>query len=511
MKYKQLNSQHPGYDKCMYEEYNALYEGGKTFEKFKDRFLTKNEFEPPQIAKSRKDNAEYQNFIGPIIDQFAAQLYSSPFKIDSEAGNIKEIDSFYADFQNDVDGNGKDLINFMQDRFTTAVVKGCAWWVAELPPLSEELSLLKKEGRLSAEAMDQGGYNRVTLCAIDNYQVYDYQLDNYGKFLWIKLYKCESIVRDPFTSDRSTITETWKFYDAQNITTFVNVRKIDEDVDDDKEIMQKTKVSHGFAEVPVMKLEFPIGLWIMNRVASAQIGHFRTSAQLDWAQRNCAYPMPVFKSVDGTPPIIGPARFILIDKEEDFEYKAPSSDAFESLIKRIESKRVEIFRVTQQMAAGISNTAVIGRSADSKAMDGAATEICLQSYGRYVKEAVEKTLEITSNARGDVEVNFSVEGMNQFNSEDMTSTISNFTAAKTIVTHSPSFLENIEHKIIDMAFPDIDLVEKQEMHDEVSAAFVVLEAQLKPGESLVAPVESDKSSPTSEDKSKSDQSSETKL
>jgi hypothetical protein len=487
MKYKQLNTKHPEYDHKQYDQYNALYEGGKTFEKFKPQFLTKNEIEPPQIFKSRQDNAEYQNFVGPIIDQFAAQLFSSPFKITSE--DDKPLDSFYTEFQSDVDGGGADLVNFMQNSFINAVVKGCSWFVAEMPALPDDLAAMKAANQLSIDQMDKSGYRRATLCAVDNSQVFDYEMDNYKRLSIVKIHKCESLL-NPATMDRSFITETWKIYDSQYITTYVHTYKQEDvnKIDPELEIKPKSQVKHGFGAVPVLTLEFPPGLWIMNRVASAQIGHFRSSAQLDWAQRNCAFPMPVFKSVDkGSPPVLGAGRWILIDSEEEFDFKAPSSDSFASLAERIESKRVEIFRVTQQMAAGISNTAVIGRSADSKAMDTAATEICLQAYGRYVKEAVEEIFELVSNARGEIEVVFSVEGMNQFNPEDVTSTMANLKASKELVLHSPDYLKEIELKISNIMLPDLDGPKKDLITKQIEDAFAVLTSKLEPGSSLLEP------------------------
>lgn len=470
MKLKQLTQKHCNYDLCLYDEYNALYEGGKTFERLKERFLKKSGFEPDSIYQMKKDNAEYQNFVGPIIDQLAAQLFNTPFKV-----NINPIpsDTFYADFQNDCDGGGKDLINFAQDLFISAVVKGAGWFVAELPSLTPELLLAKQQGRLSIEQEDTLGSRRATLCAVDNRQVFDWAVDEYGDFTWVIIYKCEHQRTNPFVDSGDSIKETWKVYDAENITSFSLIRKRDENKPETLELSPTSVMKHGFNKVPVMKLEFPAGLFIMNRVFSAQAGHFRTAAQLDWAQRNCAYPMPVFKTKDkDNPPVLGAGRWIMISEGEDFEMVSPDSGAFKTLLDRLEAKRVEIYRVTQQMASGISNSAVIGRSADSKSMDMSATEICLRSYGRFIKEMLENIFELVKTARNE-ELEISVEGMEQFSQEDLKLTIESLKAAKEMVVHSPMFLEQIEHKIIDLSFPNIDTNIKDFMHQEVTDLFKV--------------------------------------
>lgn len=465
MRLKQLNQKHCNYDKSMYDEYNALYEGGKVFERLKERFLKKSDFEPLSIYQMKKDNAEYQNFVGPIIDQLAAQLFATPFKL---VINPEPSDSFYNDFQNDCDGGGKDLVNFSQDLFISAVVKGSGWFVAELPSLTPELMLAKQQGKLSIDQEDALGARRVTLCPVDNGQVFDWGVDEYGDFLWVCIYKCEHQRINPFLDSGDMVKETWKIYDNENVTTFSLTRKSDECKPETLELAPSSVIKHGFSKIPVMRLQFPAGLFIMNRVFSAQAGHFRTAAQLDWAQRNCAYPMPVFKTKDkDNPPVLGAGRWIMINENEDFQMVSPDPGAFKTLLDRLESKRVEIYRVTQQMAAGISNSSVIGRSADSKAIDLSATEICLRSYGRFIKELIENIFDLIKNARNE-DLEFSVEGMEQFSQEDLKLTIESLKAAKEMVVHSPLFNEQVEHKIIDLSFPNIDTKIKAQMHQEVT-------------------------------------------
>jgi len=482
MKYQDLMEFGCHYDKQLFEQYNALYEGGKTFEKEKHHFLVKNEKEPENIYKFRKDHAEYQNFVGPIIDQLASQLFSSFLKITpkSEIENL-ELE-FYSDFQNDVDGNRMDLKNFMQRAFINAVVKGCSWYIAELPNLTPEIQDKISAKSISQEQIDSLDARRVNLCAISNEQVLDYQVDSYGRFLGVKIYKCEYIRKNLLSP--SVKRHTWRFYDLENVITFIKDEVDGKPVKLDEEILPQSTVKHGFGEVPVLKLEFPVGLWIMNRVASAQKGHFLTSANLDWALSRSAFPTPVFKSVDGTPPILGSGRWATIEKTESFEYVAPPADSFEPMVKRIESKRIEIYRVTQQMAAGISNSAVIGRSADSKSIDQSATEVCLQAYASFIKEAVERIFEMISNARGDVDLHFSIEGMNKFNSENLSTTITELKDALTVVTHSPSFIENVEKKIAALSFPDLDEDEKQEMFDEIELGLENAEIAANPLEKV---------------------------
>lgn len=470
MKYQELMEFGCHYDKQLFEQYNALYEGGKTFEKEKHHFLVKNEKEPDYIYKSRKDYAEYQNFVGPIIDQLASQLFSSFLKICAKsASNDSKEYSFYTDFQNDVDGNRMDLKNFMQRAFINAVVKGCSWYIAELPNLTAEIQNKIQSRSISQEQVDFLDARRVNLCAISNEQVLDYQVDSYGRFVGVKVYKCEYIRKNLLSP--SVKRHTWRFYDLEKVITFSKDEVDGKPIKSDEEIYPQSTVKHGFGEVPILKLEFPVGLWIMNRVASAQKGHFIASANLDWSLSRSNFPTPVFKSANGTPPTLGVGRWFTVDKSESFEYVAPPADSFETSAKRIEAKRIEIYRVTQQMAAGISNSAVIGRSADSKAIDQSSTEVCLQAYASFIKEAVERVFEMISNARGDADLHFSIEGMNKFNSENLSTTITELKEALTVVTHSPSFAENVEKKIATLAFPDLDEDNKQEMFDEIELAF----------------------------------------
>src|SRR5262245_18458260 len=125
-----LNAKHPSYDADTWCKYDALYRGGKKFREHIGEFLKQNEVEPVQVYARRRDEAYYRSYLGPIVDFFAAQLFTAPMVIrarDAE-GEPTEADPFYSSFKEDVDGLGLDLIDFMRSRFVTALVKCASWW-----------------------------------------------------------------------------------------------------------------------------------------------------------------------------------------------------------------------------------------------------------------------------------------------------------------------------------------------------------------------------------------------
>jgi hypothetical protein len=194
---------------------------------------------------------------------------------------------------------------------------------------------------------------------------------------------------------------------------------------------------------------------LLNRAADAQIEHFRISAALGWLQRRSAYAMGVFTLTDkNQPPVTGPGYGIILGPNEKFEFAEPAGTSFNVLQSEVKAQKDEIYRITNQMASSVDNTAgALGRSADSKSLDMAATEIILHAYSNVVKEALEKVFELISDGRGEEELHFSIEGMNKFylvNSSDLVDTA---TKAKALGIQSETLYKELNCRVAEALLP----------------------------------------------------------
>ncbi len=476
MDYRTLSSRHPCCDPPTCQRYDALYRGGKAFAAINKSFLPQNPMEAPAAYALRlRDSAAYRSYAGPIVDFFAAQLFASPFLIRSsrDGETVSAPDEFYAEVQEDCDLNGTDLVTFAKSRFIQAMVKGAAWVLAEKPD----------DGGIPAESRaeyDARGLGRVRLCPLDAEAVLDWECDDYGGLLWAITHKVERKRTDPRKGPRQAVTETWCLYDASTVETFQvtydpKQRKLKpEDI-----IPSVGTRPHGFPRVPLVQLRLPDGLWLLNRIADAQVEHFRCSAAMSWLMRRTCYAMLVFKSKDqNRPPVTGPGFAIVVDAEESFDWIAPPVTAFEALAKEVLAQKDEIYRVAQQMAASVNNNAAaLVRSGDSKQADAAAAEICLHAYASVVKCCIEEVSELISDGRGDIDLEFSIEGMNKFSLADITAALTNIKTAMSLGIDSETLTFELWSKAADMLVPDASQAVKDKIREELEEGAARRQAQ----------------------------------
>ena len=433
MEYQLLNQKNPSYCADLILKYRCLYSGGQIFRKNISKFLPQNKGESPEIYRQRVDQSSYRAYVGQIIDSFSSQVFSIPFIIrandgqEDGYGKLKpiDLDPFYSEFKEDCDLKGTDLSTFLKHQLTTSLICGKSYWLAELPEKTEDVQNLID--------YQENNLGRAKISDIEPECIFDYEIDDDGNFEFIVLHYKEFKRNSPAES-RQNCTETWRIYFPDRIETYqitYNPNKNPPKPKDIIPLIPELSGPHGFDKVPIICMELPMGLWLMDRVSDAQIEHFRLSAANGWLERRSAYAMGVFNVKDKTDPPQMSGSGIMIGLDEKFNFAEPSGTANAILQKDIQDQKDEIYRVSQQMAQSSDNSSgSIGRSGQSKMADQEATKICCKSYGIIVREAIEKTLELISDARGELDTHFSIEGMDQYDFTDPTTLIENAKVAK---------------------------------------------------------------------------------
>jgi hypothetical protein len=269
------------------------------------------------------------------------------------------------------------------------------------------------------EQWEAMGLGRARLSPIDASDVLDWELDDDGAYAWIKTRS--AVTRRSSPSAPLMVVETYRVYTATTVTVYRTTHEPRKRPRHDHVVPAIDQYDHGFARVPVTRLCLPDGLWLVDRAADSQIEHFRLGAALSHILQKSAHPTLVFnlRDQDSIPRHL-PGEGIVMGADESASWIAAPSGSADALAKQIGAKRDEIYRVSQQMALSIDNSsASLGRSGLSKMADKDATEVCLRGYATFVREAIEATYELVSDARGDDDVTFSVEGMSEFSSVDM--------------------------------------------------------------------------------------------
>jgi len=431
--------------------------------------LLQNPRESVETYRLRCREAAFRSYAGAVVDFFAAELFNSPFHVRAgEGADTLAPETYYAEFREDVDSLGTDLATAAKDAFVAALVKGRAYWACELPDDGDELPV----NRADWQRRDLG---RATVVEVQPEDLLDWETDeDSGEMLWAITHS-KKARREEARATRTLTTETWKLYDREMVETYqvVYEKRVPQKHDP---IPMLRRRPHGFPRIPIVEFRLPPGLWLMARIADAQIEHFRLSAALSWAIKRACYPQGVFHSEEReSPPTTAAGTAITVGLDEKFEWLSPPAEAFQVVQKEIDNQRTEIYRVAQQMAASMNTSAAsLDRSGDSKAADMAATEICLRAYGTHVRDFIERVFELISDARGDEDLQFSVEGMNVFNLDDRTGGINNIRTASDLKIPSKTLMTELYHRVADLLLPDVNQQTKDKIRGEL------LEAQDKP-------------------------------
>lgn len=477
MKYKELNSKHSSYDCEVSSRYQQLYQGGKVFRDNITCFLPKNRQEQDDVYHMRCKQAPYIPHVGAIIDQYGATIFSAPYTIRATKNNSEaKLDDFYAEFKEDVDTKGTDLSSFFKERFQESLVKGQSYWLVESPTAPSEIQEINELNRLQWMEL---GLDRIRLAPIPAENLFDWECDLRGELEWCVIYST-SCYR-PAPGAELLYVKTWKVYTRDEISVYQLEHTVKNPPNDETNIPLVEQYKHNLPGVPLLSLCLPAGLWLMDRTSDAQLEHFRLSAAQAWLFRRTAYPMGVFKLKDADSlPQTGAGQALIMGSEEEFDWKEPGGASFAAFENRIKSAENTIYKIAVQMAMGIDNSgAALGRSADSKQVDMMAADICLRAYAVLIKEALEKTYEFVSNARGEYDLKFSIEDLNQFSLVDVTTLVTNATAAKTLGIQSETFWKELYKRI---AIAQLPSDTKQDIKDLIRQEIDQSEIEVDDGE-----------------------------
>lgn len=464
---KYLDAKNPSYDGEQLSCLDALYRGGKAFKSKLDRFLPRNPSEPDEVYSLRKKECHYRSYMSTVIDYYTSWLFSAGFSLkarNKETDESVETDKYYNDFGEDCGGG--DFVHFMRERVRRAFIDRRSHWLLQKPPAE-----IEPTDRAEYEAR---GLGRISVCPIDEVDLWDWECDDEGELIWATIHS-ESTIRPSPDVERDTVVETWRVYDTNNVTTFElrYNKKEGRPRDGNYEVSRiGTPVPHGFDVVPLCTLEFPEGMWLADKTESAQTEHFRLASALAWLMRRTCYAMPVFHLENDAPvPTHGAGYYIAIGVEEKVSWIAPPQTPFDVIGREVDNQREEIFRITHQLALGLSNNAdTVGRSADSKEFDVAATRVMLNAYGQIISAVIEETLDKISEARGDLDIKWSIDGFNGFDTATVAQLINTAKMAKDLGLPSKTFHRVINEKVAMASIPDADDHTKKQIRKELAEA-----------------------------------------
>jgi hypothetical protein len=401
-----INREHPEYvaHKAMWKQYKDLYAGGERLRLNASEYLLRRNKEPGAVYQERLSRVFYENYIGSIVDWYAATLMRrEPMLLFNGTDTVAR--TFYNVLSDDCDLKRTSLPEFFRQRFIQTMVCGKSFIVVDFPRSSEPV--------LSRAEEDASGRSRAYLVDYSADEVINWSYTPTGGLDWIVIRT--SVLQQSKVTDAKWEKETrWIYYDRENFQIF---RKTGEA----NPIELVDEGQHGFAplrRVPVFEMKVSDGLWLMNKAALVQVEHFNKSNALSWALTMGLFATPVIYSDREWNQIVGESYYIQLGPQDRFGWTEPDGKVYQIAADNLVRLKDEIYRVCYLMSQAEDSGGGGRLSAVSMQRDFNVTQEVLRAYGDRVKDTMKQVLRAIAEARQDG-VSIEVSGLDEFDIGDL--------------------------------------------------------------------------------------------
>ena len=429
-----IDREHPHYmlRKQVWRLYRDLYTGGEQLRLNAQHYLVRRQREPGDVYAERLARVFYENYIGSIIDWYAATLFRREPVLMFDGGN-EAGKKFFGSLVEDVDRKGTGLTDFWRRQFIESLIAGVSFVLVDFPRAS------RKAGSRAEE--DALGASRAYLVDYAAEDVINWSFDDRGNYEWVVI-RTKSIQKDRVEDPEWRVETRWAYYDKQ---TFRIYKKND----GESAVKLVDQGTHGLAKlgrVPLFALKIPEGLWMLNRAGLLQLEHFNKSNALAWALTMGLFAMPVVYSDREWSQMVGESYYIQLAPGDRFGWTEPEGKVYQIAADNLTSLQEEIYRICYVAQAGGSLDKGARQSGVSKQLDSSITQEVLRAYGDAVKEQIRRVLRSIAEARQDgIEV--SVAGVDEFDIADFESELSDAKTLLGLGVESPTLKKEIFKKL----------------------------------------------------------------
>jgi hypothetical protein len=449
-----IEREHPEYTakKAMWRSYRDLYVGGEQLKAHAMEYLARRQKEPGEVYLERLSRVFYENYVGSIIDWYAATLFRRE-PILSYEGSNEAGKRFFCQFAEDCDQKGTGLSDFFRRQLVEALVGGCSYTVADFPRWKEPAA-----NRAEEEAR---GASRAYLQDYKPEDVINWSYDDRGNYEWVVI-RTSSIRQERF-SDTVFKETRWLSYDKEEFQVY---RRVEGKGQPERpELIDQGR--HGLArlrQVPIFTLKVTEGLWLMNKAALVQLEHLNKSNALSWALTMGLFAMPVVYTDRDWKQIVGEAYYIQLGPEDRFGWTEPEGHVYQIAAENLTRLKDEIYRVCYlmtQAGGGLSSSAP--QSGLSKQRDFTITQEVLRAYGDAVKDTLRRVLKAIEAARQDG-LTMGVSGLDEFDIGDFSSEVEDARKLLELEKGSKTLRKQVFKKLASKYLCDV----RQEVKDQIA-------------------------------------------
>jgi hypothetical protein len=401
-----INREHPEYiaRRHMWKKYRDLYAGGERLRESAYEYLVRRQKEPGEVYAERLSRAFYENYIGSIVDWYAATLLRREpvLLFEGADSNAKE---FFNCLAEDCDLKGTSFSEFFRQRMVQALVCGTSYIAVEFPRANGTV--------LSRADEDASGRSRAYLVDYWPDEIINWNYDETGGLEWVVI-RTHCLQQSKVTDTKWEAETRWIYYDRENFQLY---RKAGEG----QPVELIDEGQHGLAalhRVPLFQLQVSEGLWLMNKAALLQLEHFNKSNALSWALTMSLFAMPVIYSDREWKQIVGESYYIQLGPQDRFGWTEPDGKVYQIAADNLVRLKDEIYRVCYLINhAGNSTGGELKQSGASKQRDFSITQEVLRAYGDALKETMKQVLRAIAAARQD-DITIDVRGLDEFDIGD---------------------------------------------------------------------------------------------
>jgi hypothetical protein len=458
-----VRKEHPEYValNAVWPKYRDMYAGGEQFTARASQYLIPRLREPGEVFLERTNRAFYENYIGSIIDWYAATLFRREPTLTFE-GQDDQARQFYGEFADDCDLRGSTLSDFFRRQTIEALVAGRSYVAIDFPDLGGKAKNRAEEDKL--------GLSRAYLCEYAAESLVNWQRNERGEFDWVVL-KTERRADEPEASEWVT-KRRWVYYGREEFQIYDQIERGGHA--GPVELVKRGL--HGLAKqkiVPVVEFNFGEGMWLMNKAASLQLEHFNKSNALGWALTMGLFAMPVVYSDREWQECVGESYYLQLGPQDKFGWTEPEGHVYEVAMQNIDRLKEEIYRVcyvlSQALGSQSKNTQLTGLS---KQRDYQITQEVLRGFGDRVKDTLKKILRMVSGAREDA-ILIDVTGLDEFDIGDFSSELLDAEKLLSLGIGSETFRAQVLKKLAAKYLCDVRQEIKGRIADEIDASLGV--------------------------------------
>jgi len=449
-----INREHPEYKskKTMWRRYRDLYTGGEQLKANAIDYLFTRRKEPADLYHERLAQVFYENYIGSIVDWYAATVFRREPLLTIEGANTAGR-RFFNEFIDDCDLKGTNFASILRRQFVEAMVTGTSYVLVDFPRVGEPVG--------SRAAEDQTGQSRAYLVPYSSEDLINWSLDEHGSFSWVVL-RTQGVRKDLIEDEEWRTETTWTYYDKHKFRVY---RRAGAGSGSGIQVIDSGLHGlSGLGRVPVLRLELPEGLWLLNKAGSLQLEHFNKSNALSWALSMGLYAMPVVYSDRKWDQMVGEAYYIQLGPNDKFGWTEPEGRVYEIAAANLARLQGEIYRVCYVSQMGRVAGEGLNQSGMSKLRDFSITQEVLRAYGDAVKDLARRILSTIDIVRED-ELTTDVSGMDEFDIGDFSVELDNARSLLALGIESPTLQKQVSKKLALKYLSDV----RQDLKDRIAA------------------------------------------